>query len=100
MAREGEAGENLTGVVDTTQQLLKGIAKDSAEKTVALRERMESNLRGAIDRLRDFEEATVNRTRIAARATNDYVHANPWRSIGAAVGIGFLLALFLPRRKD
>ena len=100
MTRESEVRENLTGVIDQTQELLKGIARDSAEKTSALRDKMESNLRVAVDRLRDLEETTVKKTRLAARATNDYVHENPWRIAGVAIGIGFLLALLMPHRDD
>ena len=34
----------------------------------------------------------------AARATDDYVHDNPWQAIGAAAAIGFLAGLLMNRR--
>jgi ElaB/YqjD/DUF883 family membrane-anchored ribosome-binding protein len=98
MTRETENTENLQGVVKQSQELLKDIAQQSAEKSTIVRQKVESNLRHAVDRLRAMEEATVDKTRLAARATNDYVHENPWRTAGIAIGIGFLLSLLMQRR--
>jgi ElaB/YqjD/DUF883 family membrane-anchored ribosome-binding protein len=33
-----------------------------------------------------------------ARATDDYVHENPWSSIGAAAGVGLLVGMLIARR--
>ncbi|MCZ7654646.1 MAG: hypothetical protein M5R42_10755 [Rhodocyclaceae bacterium] len=38
------------------------------------------------------------KTRLVARATDDYVHDNPWRSIGIAAGIGLVIGLLIGRR--
>jgi ElaB/YqjD/DUF883 family membrane-anchored ribosome-binding protein len=40
----------------------------------------------------------VDRARAAARYTDDYVHDNPWRSIGVAAAVGFLVGLMINRR--
>ena len=34
----------------------------------------------------------------AVRATDDYVHENPWQSVGVAAGVAFLLGLLVSRR--
>lgn len=34
----------------------------------------------------------------ASKATDEYVHENPWAVVGAAVGVGFLLGLLIGRR--
>jgi ElaB/YqjD/DUF883 family membrane-anchored ribosome-binding protein len=33
-----------------------------------------------------------------ARATDDYVHEHPWKSIGVAAGVGLLVGLLIGRR--
>jgi ElaB/YqjD/DUF883 family membrane-anchored ribosome-binding protein len=35
---------------------------------------------------------------VAARATDEYVHDNPWQAIGVAAAVGFLLGLVVARR--
>ncbi len=40
----------------------------------------------------------ANRTREVSKDVDGYVRGNPWMSIGAAAGIGFLLGMILRRR--
>jgi ElaB/YqjD/DUF883 family membrane-anchored ribosome-binding protein len=32
------------------------------------------------------------------RATDDYVHEHPWRAVGVAAAVGFLVGLLVNRR--
>ena len=34
----------------------------------------------------------------AAKATDGYVHENPWKSVGIAAGVGLLLGMLIGRR--
>ena len=49
-------------------------------------------------RLADAEAAIVDSGKKAVRATDDYVHENPWQSVGVAAGVAFLLGLLVSRR--
>jgi ElaB/YqjD/DUF883 family membrane-anchored ribosome-binding protein len=40
----------------------------------------------------------VDRARDAARATDDYVHDNPWQAVGAAAAVGFVVGMLMTRR--
>lgn len=42
--------------------------------------------------------ALTDRARNTVKVTNDYVHDEPWKAIGAGAAIGFLLGLVLARR--
>ena len=45
-----------------------------------------------------FDAALRAQARRAMNATDDYVHDNPWSSIGAAAAIGMLVGVLLGRR--
>ena len=45
-----------------------------------------------------IEKTAIETTKTAVRATDNYVHENPWRAIGIAVGIGVVIGLLLNRR--
>jgi ElaB/YqjD/DUF883 family membrane-anchored ribosome-binding protein len=45
-----------------------------------------------------MEGEAIDRAKAAARVTDDYVHDNPWRAIGAAAAAGFLIGLLVNRR--
>ena len=85
-------------VVSDAEEILRATAGVAGEKMVDLRERIAARLREAKLRLADAEAALVDKTKAAARATDDYVHDNPWKSVGVAAGVGFLLGLLVNRR--
>jgi ElaB/YqjD/DUF883 family membrane-anchored ribosome-binding protein len=44
------------------------------------------------------EDSLRERGKAAVTATEDYVQANPWQSVGIAAGVGFLIGLLATRR--
>ena len=64
----------------------------------ALRARIGERMAVAKDRLADAEAAIVDSGKKAVRVTDDYVHENPWQSVGVAAGVAFLLGLLVSRR--
>jgi len=45
-----------------------------------------------------MQDDAVDRAKAAARATDEYVHDNPWQAIGIGAAIGFLVGLVVSRR--
>jgi len=85
-------------VVADAEEILRATAGVAGDKMGDLRERIGERLRDAKLRLADAEAALVDRTKAAARVTDDYVHENPWRAVGIAAGIGLLLGVIIGRR--
>jgi ElaB/YqjD/DUF883 family membrane-anchored ribosome-binding protein len=97
VSREKLAAD-LRAVVDDTEELLKATAGQAGEKIAAARTRAEKTLREARAGLEALGEAGVEKAKAAAKATDAYVHENPWQSIGIAAGVGFLLGWVLGRK--
>lgn len=89
---------DLKLVVSDAEELLAATAHQTGEKIAELRERMQDNLRGARIKLADAEAAVRERTRAVAKATDNYVHENPWKAIGIAAGVGVVVGLLIGRR--
>ncbi|MBK7422190.1 MAG: DUF883 domain-containing protein [Propionivibrio sp.] len=85
-------------VVSDAEEILRATAGVAGEKMVDLRERISERLRDAKLRIADAEAALVDKTKAAARATDDYVNENPWQAVGIAAGIGLLLGIIIGRR--
>jgi len=85
-------------VVADAEEILRATAGVAGDKMGDMRERIGERLRDAKLRLADTEAALVDRTKAAARATDDYVQENPWRAVGIAAGIGLLLGMIIGRR--
>jgi len=89
---------DFKAVVADTEELLKLTAGQAGDKVADVRVRLNDKLTAAKYKLQDLEAAVVEKTKAAARATDDYVHDNPWKSVGVAAGVGFLLGLLVNRR--
>ena len=90
--------KDFNAVVNEGEQLLRSVVNEGGDKANSLRAKMESNLKAAKDKLRYIEEAAIETSKTAVRVTDNYVHENPWRAIGVAVGIGAVIGLLLNRR--
>lgn len=89
--------QDLRTVVADTEELLRATADQAGEKAASLRQRAQANLAVAKARLVEAERVVAERTRVAAQATDEYVHENPWYAVGAAAGVGLLLGMLIGR---
>ena len=49
-------------------------------------------------RLAEVNASAVEKVKVAARTADDYVHDNPWQSIGVAAALGLALGVLISRR--
>jgi ElaB/YqjD/DUF883 family membrane-anchored ribosome-binding protein len=85
-------------VVSDAEELLRATASQAGEKVTALRGKIEDSLAKARATLADAQAAVVEKAKEAGHATDEYVHDNPWKSVGIAAGIGFVIGLLIGRR--
>jgi len=90
--------DDVRQVLSSTEDLLGAAGDEGGEKGRELRKRLAENIRLAKSRLLEAEKVVVGKAKVAAKATDDYVHENPWKSIGIAAGVGFLLGMLVSRR--
>ena len=89
---------NLKVVVADAEELLRATASQAGEKVGAARERIQVSLASARVKLAEAERAMLDKTRQAAKATDEYVHEHPWHAVGVAAVVGFLLGALITRR--
>lgn len=63
-----------------------------------LRLKAQDHLTAAKIKLAEAETAVADKAKAVGRATDDFVHDNPWRVVGVAAGIGFVAGLLIGRR--
>ncbi|MEI8162357.1 MAG: DUF883 family protein [Betaproteobacteria bacterium] len=85
-------------VIADTEELLRATAGQAGEKVADIRARTQDRLAAAKIKLADAEAAVVDKAKQVGRAADDYVHDNPWRSVGVAAGFGFIVGLLIGRR--
>jgi ElaB/YqjD/DUF883 family membrane-anchored ribosome-binding protein len=90
--------QDLRLVVEDAEALLKATAGQADEKIAQARTRAEESLRQARRRMQEMGEDIEAQVRASARAADEYVHDNPWQSIGVTAGIAFLVGYLIGRR--
>ena len=85
-------------VVSDAEALIKATANQGGEALTALRTKAGESLATAKVKLADAQTAVVEKSKVAAKATDNYVHDNPWRAVGFAAGVGLVVGLLIGRR--
>jgi ElaB/YqjD/DUF883 family membrane-anchored ribosome-binding protein len=98
IANKEKLVSDLKVVISDTEELLRATAGAAGEKVGDLRERLAIRLRDTKERIVDLEVALVDKTKAAARATDDFVHEEPWKAVGVAAAVGLALGVLIGRR--
>ncbi len=98
VANKEKLVSDLKVVISDTEELLRATAGAAGEKVGEIRERLGLRLRDAKERLQDLEAAVIDKTKAAARATDDFVHEQPWKAVGVAAALGLALGVLIGRR--
>ena len=90
--------EDLKTVFGDVEELLKATASQTGERITAARAKAEESLKVARARLTEVQAAVAAQTKAVAKATDDYVRANPWQAAGISAAVGFIFGLLITRR--
>lgn len=90
--------EDFRAVVNDTEELLRATAGQTGERIATARQRLEDSLRDTKRRIDEIEGDAIERARVAAKRTDEYIREHPWESIGIAGAVGVLLGMLISRR--
>ena len=74
--------QEFTSVVAETEQLIKTAAGAGSDKAGVLKANLEHEFSAASQRLARIRDDAIARCGAVAKTTDEYVHGNPWRSVG------------------
>lgn len=89
---------DLRVVIADAKELLRMTADEVGEEAADLRGRLQARMNQAKADLVHLQEVAVARAKAAGHATDEFVHENPWKSIGIAAGLGLVVGLLISRR--
>jgi ElaB/YqjD/DUF883 family membrane-anchored ribosome-binding protein len=81
------------------EELLRKTANFSTEGFAATRDKFQSGLEELKARLSEARSVLKEKTTSVTEATEDYVDANPWKSLAVAASIGALIGYLIGRRR-
>jgi ElaB/YqjD/DUF883 family membrane-anchored ribosome-binding protein len=90
--------QDLKLVIADAEDLLRATASQAGEKVGAAREKFEDSVHRAKVKLAEVEDVLLDKSKQAARATDEFVHDNPWKAVGIAAGVGVIIGMLISRR--
>lgn len=94
----GRVANDFKAIIADGEDMLRAAATVSGEGLAAARTRFEGKLQSAKVALADVSQPLRDKTRESAAATDAYVRANPWTSVGIALAAGALLGFVAGKR--
>ena len=90
--------DDFAAVLGEAEEMLKRAANETGDKARDLRSQVETKLLRAKLSLQEIEGQAIDKAKVAARATDDYVHDKPWQAVGIAAAVGIVVGLMMNRR--
>ena len=88
----------LRTVISDAEEMLRMTADEAGDGAASLRGRIKDRMNQAKDDLVRLQEAAMARAQEAGDAADEFVHENPWKSIGIAAGVGLVVGMLVSRR--
>jgi len=89
---------DIKTLLSDVDALLRQAAEATGDEARQLRQRAEDLLDQAQERFAGARDEVVRRGKVATRATDDWVHDNPWSAIGIGATIGLVVGFLIARR--
>ncbi len=90
---------DMKTLVKDAQELFKEAATATGDKAEELRNKGLTLLETAVEAAQEAQAAAIEKGKIVAARTDDYVHENPWRAVAISAGVGLLVGLVIGRSK-
>lgn len=90
--------QDVKNLVSDLDEIMRATASQTGEKLSVLREKAHETMHNAREHLSEYKDIVADKTRVAARATDDYVHEKPWHAVGVAAGVGLVIGMLIGRR--
>jgi ElaB/YqjD/DUF883 family membrane-anchored ribosome-binding protein len=89
---------DMRTLIKEAQDLFREATQTTGDKADELRARGLALLDTAMDRAQEVQIIALEKSKVAAQSTDDFVREHPWQAAGVAAGAGLLIGLLLSRR--
>lgn len=95
---KGQLAEDFRRLITDIEELLRVTANQAGDDAAEVRQRIQGQLHAAREQLAELQDVAIAKAKAAGHATDEFVHENPWKSIGIASAIGLIVGLLITRR--
>jgi ElaB/YqjD/DUF883 family membrane-anchored ribosome-binding protein len=91
--------DTYRAAADNLQAKKDRLVEDASEVVRDIGSKVETNLQSARAGVARAQQAVSDQAQYAADYTDQYIHENPWKSIGFAAVVGLLIGVLMSSRR-
>ena len=89
---------DLKTVIQDAEAWLRHSGHLTGDEFKAARAKFERTLVKAKEDIVRLEEVAVEKAKVAAKATDEYVKENPWKAVGLGTAVGVVIGMLIARK--
>ena len=89
---------DLKTVIQDAEAWLRHSGHLTGEEFKVAKAKFERTLVKAKDDIIRLEEVAVEKAKVAAKATDEYVKENPWKAVGLGTAVGVVIGMLIARK--
>lgn len=89
---------DLKTVIQDAEAWLRHSGHLTGEEFKAAKAKFERTIVKAKEDIVRLEEVAVEKAKVAARATDEYVKENPWKAVGLGTAVGVVIGMLIARK--
>jgi ElaB/YqjD/DUF883 family membrane-anchored ribosome-binding protein len=89
---------DLKTVIQDAEAWLRHSGHLTGEEFKVAKAKFERTLVKAKEDIIRLEEAAVEKAKVAAKATDEYVKENPWKAVGLGTAVGVVIGMLIARK--
>lgn len=89
---------DLRTLVEDAREMFREASQASGEKAEELRAKGIAMLENALERAQELQAVALEKGKVAARQTDEFVHEHPWKAVALSAGIGLLVGMLIARK--
>lgn len=92
------ARSDMSTLIRDAQELFREATSSTGDKAEELRSRGLLLLDAAMEKANELQVVALERGKVAAQHTDEFVHTNPWKAVAISAGFGVLIGLLASRK--
>jgi ElaB/YqjD/DUF883 family membrane-anchored ribosome-binding protein len=89
---------DMRTLLQDAQELFREASSATGETAEELRARGMVLLETALDKAHEVQTIAMEKGKVAAKTTDEFVHQHPWPSVAISAGVGLLVGLLISRK--
>ena len=89
---------DMKTLMQEAQELFREATSATGDRAEELRDKGLILLDAAMEKAQELQGVALEKGKKAARATDEFVHENPWKAVAISAGIGLLIGMLISRR--